>query len=114
MLNFPSGVTIVPLRRGICDDMIGRRSAIITLTRINGEVFALNPDLIERVEESPDTHITLVDGKHLMVSETLSDIIDAIRRDRATVLALASEVADSVIAADNPDDPNVVPLTTRR
>jgi hypothetical protein len=49
-----------------------------------------------------------------MVSETLSDIIDAIRRDRATVLALASEVADSVIASDNPDDPNVVPLTTRR
>ncbi|MGA1038235.1 MAG: flagellar FlbD family protein, partial [Ilumatobacteraceae bacterium] len=44
---------------------------MITLTRINGEVFALNPDLIERVEESPDTHITLVDGKHLMVSETL-------------------------------------------
>ena len=87
---------------------------MILLTRINGETFALNPDLIERVEETPDTHITLVDGKHLMVSESLKDVIDAIRRDRAAVLALASEVADEVIAADDPEDPNVVPLTTRR
>ncbi|HCL69839.1 MAG: flagellar protein FlbD [Rubrivirga sp.] len=87
---------------------------MILLTRINGEAFALNPDLIERVEETPDTHITLVDGKHLMVTESLNDVIDAIRRDRATVLALASEVADEVIAADDPEDPNVVPLTTRR
>jgi len=87
---------------------------MILLTRINGEAFALNPDLIERVEETPDTHITLVDGKHLMVAESLKDVIDAIRRDRAAVLALASEVADEVIAADDPEDPNVVPLTTRR
>ncbi len=87
---------------------------MILLTRINGEAFALNPDLIERVEETPDTHITLVDGKHLMVTESLNDVIDAIRRDRATGLALASEVADEVLAADDPEDPNVVPLTTRR
>mgnify|MGYP005994683045 FL=1 len=87
---------------------------MILLTRINGEAFALNPDLIERVEETPDTHITLVDGKHLMVTESLKDVIDAIRRDRAAVLALASEVADEIIAADDPEDPNVVPLTTRR
>ena len=87
---------------------------MILLTRINGEAFALNPDLIERVEETPDTHITLVDGKHPMVTESLKDVIDAIRRDRAAVLALASEVADEIIAADDPEDPNVVPLTTRR
>lgn len=87
---------------------------MIVLTRLNGEQFALNPDLIERVEETPDTHITLVDGKNLMVRERMAEVIDSIRRDRAAVLALASEVADAVIAADNPDDPNVVPFTTRR
>ena len=65
---------------------------MILLTRINGEAFALNPDLIERVEETPDTHITLVDGKHLMVAESLKDVIDAIRRDRAAVLAVAEDV----------------------
>lgn len=87
---------------------------VIVLTRLNGEQFALNPDLIERVEETPDTHITLVDGKHLMVTESMAEVIDSIRRDRATVLALASEVADAVIAVDNPDDPNVVRLSPRR
>lgn len=97
-----------------CVDERERARVMILLTRINGEAFALNPDLIERVEETPDTHITLVDGKHLMVAESLKDVIDAIRRDRAAVLALASEVADEVIAADDPEDPNVVPLTTRR
>ena len=97
--------------------MYGRRgkgSGHDSVDEENGEAFALNPDLIERVEETPDTHITLVDGKHLMVAESLKDVIDAIRRDRAAVLALASEVADEVIAADDPEDPNVVPLTTRR
>ena len=49
-----------------------------------------------------------------LLASTKIDSIDAIRRDRATVLALASEVADEVIAADDPEDPNVVPLTTRR
>jgi flagellar protein FlbD len=91
-----------------------RRTAVIVLTRLNGEHFALNPDLIERVEETPDTHITLVDGKNLMVKEKMADVIESIRRDRATVLALASEVAEAVIAVDNPDDPNVVRLSPRR
>ena len=87
---------------------------MIVLTRLNGERFALNPDLIERVEETPDTHITLVDGKNLLVSEPMADVIDAIRRDRATVLALASEVSEAVVAVNNPNDPNVVPLNPRR
>ena len=87
---------------------------MIVLTRLNGERFALNPDLIERVEETPDTHITLVDGKNLLVSEPMAEVIDAIRRDRATVLALASEVAEAVVAVANPNDPNVVPLNPRR
>ena len=87
---------------------------MIVLTRLNGEHFALNPDLIERVEETPDTHITLVDGKNLMVKEKMADVIESIRRDLATVLALASEVAEAEIAVDNPDDPNVVRLSPRR
>ena len=36
---------------------------MIVLTRLNGHAFALNPDLIERAESTPDTVITLVDGK---------------------------------------------------
>ena len=84
------------------------------LTRLNGEQFALNPDLIERAEESPDTVLTLVDGKHLMVTEKLTDLIEAIRMDRASILALAQEVAASVDLQDGKHGPNVVPLNPRR
>jgi flagellar protein FlbD len=84
------------------------------LTRLNGEQFALNPDLIERAEESPDTVLTLVDGKHLMVKEKLTDLIEAIRMDRASILALAQEVAASVDLQDGKQGPNVVPLNPRR
>jgi flagellar protein FlbD len=84
------------------------------LTRLNGEQFALNPDLIERAEESPDTVLTLVDGKHLMVTEKLTDLIEAIRMDRASILALAQEVAASVDLQDGKQGPNVVPLNPRR
>ena len=84
------------------------------LTRLNGEQFALNPDLIERAEESPDTVLTLVDGKHLMVTESLTDVIEAIRMDRASILALAQEVATAVETPAGKQGPNVVPLKPRR
>ena len=36
---------------------------MIIVTRLNGPPFALNPDLIERADATPDTVLTLVDGK---------------------------------------------------
>lgn len=63
---------------------------MIMLTRLNGPEFALNPDLIERAEETPDTVITLVDGKHYVVAESLGEVIDRVRGERALVLALAT------------------------
>ena len=63
---------------------------MILLTRLNGGQFVLNPDLIERVESTPDTVITLVDGKHYLVTEGLREVIDLVQRSRA---ALLTEVA---------------------
>ena len=40
---------------------------MIRVTRLNGERFALNPDLIERVEGHPDTVAFLVDGTKYIV-----------------------------------------------
>jgi len=87
---------------------------VIMLTRLNGERFALNPDLIERAEESPDTVLTLVDGKHLMVTESLVEVIEAVRMDRASILALAQDVAAAVEKASDDQGMNVVPLNPRR
>ncbi len=59
---------------------------MITVTRRNGTTFALNPDLIERVEATPDTVITLVSGTRYVVAESVRDIVDAVRNFRAAVL----------------------------
>jgi flagellar protein FlbD len=63
---------------------------VICLTRLNGEPFALNPDLIERVEAHPDTVISLNDGNvRFLVRESLPEVLTAIRDCRADVLATA-------------------------
>lgn len=42
---------------------------MIELTALNGSKFYLNPDLIYRVEQTPDTTIALTTGKMLIVKE---------------------------------------------
>lgn len=42
---------------------------MIPLTRPDGSTLLVNPDRIETVEETPDTVITLADGKKLLVRE---------------------------------------------
>jgi flagellar protein FlbD len=51
---------------------------MIELTSINGEKFFLNNDLIYKVEQHPDTIITLVDGKTLRVKETPESVSNSI------------------------------------
>jgi flagellar protein FlbD len=63
---------------------------MITLTRLSGTVFALNCDLIERVDATPDTVVTLVDGKKYVVAESLEDVLRGVRLHRGEVLALSS------------------------
>jgi len=86
---------------------------MIILTRLNGPAFALNPDLIERAEETPDTVVTLVDGKHYLIKESLKDLIEIIRNDRASVLALARDVSDDLDAHALVTDPDVIQLKPR-
>lgn len=65
---------------------------MITLSRLNRTIVALNPDLIERVEENPDTVVTLTDGKKLLVIEGIDDIIEKIIAFRALVSARSAIV----------------------
>ncbi|THG29682.1 flagellar FlbD family protein [Naasia lichenicola] len=62
---------------------------MIVLTRLNGSTFAVNPDLIERIQENPDTSIVLVDGTTFIVQESTGEIVDAVASYRARVIALA-------------------------
>ena len=50
--------------------------AVIRLTRINGEPFVLNAELIRYVERRPATFITLTNGDRLIVKETMDEVLD--------------------------------------
>ena len=51
---------------------------MVKLTRLNDQEFYVNSDLIEFIESTPDTIISLTTGKKLIVKETLDEIIDLI------------------------------------
>lgn len=48
---------------------------MIKLTRLGGEPFVLNAELIRYVEECPDTFITLVSGERLVVTESMDEVL---------------------------------------
>ena len=47
---------------------------MIALTRLNGHPLLLNCDLIEAVEETPDTVVTLTSGNKLIVRDSMRDV----------------------------------------
>ena len=47
---------------------------MVELTRFNDTRFLINTELIEMVEETPDTVVTLTTGKKLIVQESKEDI----------------------------------------
>ena len=51
---------------------------MIKVTRINNSEIIINSDLIEFVESSPDTIISLTDGKKIIVRETPDEIIQKV------------------------------------
>ncbi len=51
---------------------------MIILRKLNGSEFALNSDLIETVEEAPDTTIRMNDKHIYIVKESLREVVDLI------------------------------------
>lgn len=62
---------------------------MIIVSRLNGARLAINADHIERIEETPDTVITLLDGKKILVLESVMEVIDRIVEYRASVLRIS-------------------------
>jgi flagellar protein FlbD len=87
---------------------------VILVTRLNGAVFALNPDLVERADCTPDTVITLVDGTKYVIAESVPEFIDSVRHYRASLISQASRLdADEPAARPDSGDEQtavVVPL----
>ncbi len=65
---------------------------MITLTKLNGEHLVLNCDLIETIEERPDTTIQLVNEKYFLVAESSAEVV-------AKVVAYKRKLYNSTPAA---------------
>ncbi len=98
---------------------------MIIVTRLNGPQFSVNPDLLQRIDATPDTILTLVDGTKYIVEESMPQVIDLITTYRATLVARAQDLSQHLglhaagpYDADTADDDaplaRPVPLRPRR
>ena len=51
---------------------------MITLRRLNNQAIMVNPDLIESLEATPDTVVTLTSGNKLIVRDSMEEIREKI------------------------------------
>lgn len=65
---------------------------MIVVTRLNGTRFAVNPDILERIHESPDTHLVTLDGAAYVVRESLVEVVELIAEYRAGLLRRAQDL----------------------
>lgn len=65
---------------------------MIRLTKMDGTPVYLNPDLIEFIEENPDTLVTLSNGRSYLFLEPAAIAIDRIVRYKARILHRSSLV----------------------
>ena len=57
---------------------------MIEVTKLNGVKILVNEDLIETVEETPDTVLTLTNGKKILVKERrqeVKNLVKSFKRD---------------------------------
>ena len=63
---------------------------VIWLTRLNRVPLVLNSDLIEHIEATPDTVITLSNGQILRVRETAEEVVERVVAFRRRICSPAA------------------------
>ena len=67
---------------------------MIEVTRLNGTQILVNADLIELVEETPDTVITFTTGRKIIVKESIQQI-------KSLVKSYKREIMETGFKAEN-------------
>ena len=70
---------------------------MVELTRLNGSRLTINSDLIETIEEIPDTVITLTTGKKIFVKESRQKVKNLVVLYRKQIL---NQTIDDVESSD--------------
>ena len=65
---------------------------MIAVTRLNGSALALNPSLIERIERTPDTVLSLTTGTKYVVHESMDEVLEKIVAFQASVIVMAERM----------------------
>ncbi|MGZ4105731.1 MAG: flagellar FlbD family protein [Tumebacillaceae bacterium] len=73
---------------------------MIRITRFNRSTFYVNATLIETVEATPDTMITLVNGKKMMVLEKVEEVLAMVESYYRKVGLLAVQVRQNAEGKD--------------
>ena len=60
---------------------------MIEVTKINGSKVLINPDLMELVEETPDTVITFTTGRKIVVKESRQEVKNLVKLYRKDIFA---------------------------
>ncbi len=64
---------------------------MIAVTRLGGAVFYVNPHQIEYIESNPDTTLTMLSGKRLVVKEDYQSVLEKIIEYRSRIGAFKNE-----------------------
>ena len=53
---------------------------MIFITKLNNQKVVINGELIEMIEETPETMITMTTGKKFIVKEKLEEVVDLVKK----------------------------------
>jgi flagellar protein FlbD len=77
---------------------------MVLVTRLNKvEQFYVNEDMIEFIEETPDTVISLNTGKKVIVMEAAETVISRIREQKGMIMRAINEGRPPVVRRDAAD-----------
>jgi flagellar protein FlbD len=82
-------------------DVRNEQDRMINVTRLNRTPIVVNSDLIEFIENTPDTVITMVGDRKMTVLETADDVVERIRSWRRS---LQSPTNPAGMARNQPGD----------
>ena len=71
---------------------------MILVHHLRGDPVYVNADLIESVEATPDTALTLIDGRRILVAEDPAEVVERFTRFRASLLTVADGIRDGSLA----------------
>lgn len=73
---------------------------MLELTRLNGSVYFINPDLIFTIEATPDTVVRLTNGENLVIKESVPEFIERFEAYKQRIHQLSVTVTQNEFAPD--------------